>query len=275
MEDKRMVSDALVSILVVSYNAERYIEKTLRSCLVQTYPNFEVLVLDNASTDGTVGIIKSINDSRTVLYEGKENVGPYAGLNFLLDRARGEYVAIQDHDDIWFPEKTAKQIDFLKNNDDSIACGTSTFCYFEGKGVLILNKKSLYTNFVDHTSLVFRNKGFRYDINHTLADEYFEKKTLLREGKICCLQEPLTVHRIKKCGGNLSSSRFNLSFKSVTDFFSVNSINAQSFLYLIDLLFRKFLPESIVWFVRKKITMRNATWISLEEFRKRFPEIVL
>ena len=265
----------LISILVVSYNAERYIEKTLRSCLAQTYPDFEVLVLDNASTDGTVGIINGINDSRIVLYEGKENVGPYAGLNFLLDCAKGEYVAIQDHDDIWFLEKIAKQAEFLRNNEDYIACGTNTFYYFERKGVLILNEKPVYADFVDHTSLVFRNKGFRYDINHTLADEFFEKKTLLKEGQIFCLQEPLTVHRIKKEGGNLSSSRFILSFKSVTDFFSVNSINAQSFPYLIDLLFRKFLPESIVWFVRKKITMRSARWISFEEFRKRFPEVVL
>ena len=127
----------------------------------------------------------------------------------------------------------------------------------------------------DHTSLVFRNKGFRYDVKHTLADEFFEKKTLLKEGKICCLQEPLTVHRIKKGGGNLSSSRFTLSLKSMADFFSVNAINVRSFFYLIDLFFGKFLSEGVVWLVRRKITLRNAEWISLEEFQKRFPEVVL
>ncbi len=270
-----MKKSNLVSVLIVSYNAERYIEKTLRSCLNQTYSSLEILVLDNASDDKTVEIIKSLNDPRITLFEGKKNVGPYAGLNFLLDRAGGEYVAIQDHDDIWLPEKIAKQIDFLQNNDDSIACGTSTFYYFESKEVLILNKKSPYPNFVDHTSLVFRNKGFRYDINHTLADELFEKKTLLKEGKIYCLQEPLTVHRIKKGGGNLSSSRFTFSFKSVTDFFSVNAISARNFLYLVDLLFGKLISEDVVWFVRRKITLRSAEWISLDQFQKHFPAVVL
>jgi len=269
------VKSNLVSVLIVSYNAERYIEKTLRSCLNQTYPDFEILVLDNNSSDRTVEIIKNLNDSRVTVFEGEKNVGPYAGLNFLLDRAEGEYIAIQDHDDIWLPEKIAKQVEFLKDNDDSIGCGTSTFYYFESKEVLILNKKSLYTDFVDHTSLVFRNKGFRYDVKHTLADEFFEKKTLLKEGKICCLQEPLTVHRIKKGGGNLSSSRFTLSLKSMADFFSVNAINVRSFFYLIDLFFGKFLSEGVVWLVRRKITLRNAEWISLEEFQKRFPEVVL
>jgi glycosyltransferase involved in cell wall biosynthesis len=265
----------LVSIIVVSYNAEKYIEKTLRSCLAQTYPSFEILVLDNASDDKTVEVIKNMTDSRITVFEGRENVGPYAGLNFILGRAEGEYIAVQDHDDIWFPEKIAKQVEFLKNNDDSVACGTNTLYYFEKKEVLILNKKSLYTNFVDHTSLVFRNMGFRYDINHTLADEFFEKRVLLKEGRLFCIQEPLTVHRIKKGGGNLSSSRFTLSSKSMMDFFSVNSISARSFLYLIDLLFGKFLSEGVVWFVRRKITMRNAKWISLEKFQEHFPEVIL
>lgn len=265
----------LVSILVVSYNAEKYIEKTLRSCLAQTYPDFEILVLDNASRDRTVEIITNLNDSRITLFEGKENIGPYAGLNFLLGKANGEYIAIQDHDDVWLPKKLTKQVEFLENNQEFIACGTSTFYYFEKRKTLILNTKPEVADFVDHTSLVFRNKGFRYDPGHTLADEFFEKKTLSKFGKIGCIQNPLTVHRIKGDGTNLSSSRFSLSRKHFRDFFSVNTISFTSFLYLFDLVLRELFPENMLWFLRKKITLRNAEWTPLETFQKQFPETSL
>lgn len=263
------------SILIVSYNAEKYIEKTLRSCLMQTYPDFEILVLDNASGDLTVEIIKNMNDSRITLFEGKENIGPYAGLNFLINKANGEYIAIQDHDDIWLPDKLTKQIKFLEDNQEFIGCGTNTFYYFEKRKIFILNTKPEVTDFVDHTSLVFRNRGSRYDSEHTLADEFFEKKTLSKLGKIWCIQNPLTIHRIKGDGTNLSSSRFSLSRRHIRDFFSVNVISLASFLYLFDLMSRKFFPENILWFFRKKITLRNARWISLETFQKQFPGISL
>lgn len=264
-----------VSILVVSYNAEQYIEKTLKSCLDQTYVDFEILILDNASNDKTTEIIKNLNDSRITLFEGRENIGPYAGLNFLLDRAQGEYVAIQDHDDIWYPEKITKQVTFLEENKTCIACGTWMFFYFESKEVLILNKKPEDTDFVDHTTLFFRNRGFRYKPEHVLADEYFEKKILARNGKIVCLQEPLVVHRIKKEGGNLSSSRFSISHKNIRDFFSANGMNVQSFKYLFYLITFRFLSEKSLWWLRKNITLRNAQWMSLEKFQKQFPEILL
>jgi glycosyltransferase involved in cell wall biosynthesis len=269
------MKQGVVSILVVSYNAEKYIEKTLRSCLVQTYPDFEILVLDNASNDRTVELIRNLNDSRIILFEGRDNIGPYAGLNFLLDKANGEYIAIQDHDDIWLPEKLGKQIEFLKNNPEFIACGTNTFYYFEKRKILILNEKPEVADFVDHTSLVFRNKEFRYDSEHTLADEFFEKKTLSKAGKIGCDKNPLTIHRIKGDGTNLSSSRFSLSRKHLRDFFSVNAISFASFLYLFDLMSREFFPEKLLWFLRKKITLRNAKWTPLETFQKQFPETSL
>lgn len=265
----------LVSILVVSYNAEKYIEKTLQSCLAQTYLNFEILILDNASIDQTVEIIKSLNDSRITIFEGKENIGPYAGINFLLNQSKGEYIAIQDHDDVWFPEKIVKQVEFLKKNTECIACGSWTYFFFESRDVLILNKKPAYTDFVDHTTLVFRNEGFRYDLNHVLADEYFEKRILSISGKIHCFQGPLVVHRLKKGGGNLSSSRFTFTAGNIYDFFATNRMALQSIQYLAYLFVVQFLPERAVWWIRKNITLRNAEWISVEEFQKRFSEISL
>ena len=266
-----------VSVLIVSYNAERYIEKTLDSCLRQTYKDLEVLLLDNDSKDGTFEIAKTmcLRDSRLKIFRSNENIGPYAGLNVLLSKAGGEYVAIQDHDDVWLSEKVSKQVEFLKNNNNYIACGTNTFYFYEKEEVLILNKKSEITDFVDHTSLLFRNNGFRYNIMHSLPDEFLEKKSLSEKGDIFCLQEGLTIHRIKSDGTNLSANRFSFTPKYIQDFFSVNRIDFFSFLYLFDQISRKFFPEKVLWFIRKKITQRNNHWVSLGEFLRENKKVVL
>ncbi len=261
-----------ISILVVSYNAEKYIEKTVKSCLYQTYNNIEVLLLDNNSQDKTVEIVKKIalQDNRLKVFESKKNLGPYKGLNFLLEKAGSEYIAIQDHDDIWFPEKIEKQVKFLERNKDFIACGTNTWYYYEDKEILILNKKSFITNFVDHTSLMFRNKNFRYNKRYLLADEYFEKIILAKKGKIGCIQKGLTVHRIKKNGTNLSNSRFKISIKNVKDFFEINGLNKNSLSYLTYLFLSKFLSNNIMWFIRKNITQKNNKWINLDTFISKY-----
>jgi teichuronic acid biosynthesis glycosyltransferase TuaG len=129
----------LVSILIVSYNAEDYIEKTVMSCLNQTYLGIEILLLDNVSTDQKVAIVRELDHPRISIFEGAVNIGPYAGLNFLLDRSKGEYVAIQDHDDVWFPEKIDAQRKFMEKNPEYVACGTRTYDYYENQEVFVLS----------------------------------------------------------------------------------------------------------------------------------------
>jgi glycosyltransferase involved in cell wall biosynthesis len=263
----------LVSILVITYNAEKFIHKTIQSCLNQSYDNFEILILDNKSQDKTVDVIKKIHDNRIKLFRSKTNLGPYGGLNFLLNKASGEYIAIQDHDDIWLSKKMEKQIKFLKNNREFIACGTATWYYFEKKKLLILNEKPKVTDFVDHTSLLFRNKGFRYKENFILADEHFEKKILSQEGKIACLTEGLTVHRLKENGSNLSENRFRISFVFLREFFYLNGFNKNSLMYLSSMFVGKFLPAKIIWFIRLKVTQKNHLKLSLNTFQKKYPSV--
>lgn len=264
-----------VSILLVSYNAKEYIEKTIKSCLDQSYKNIEVLLLDNNSQDETVFLAQKIaqKDSRLKVFSSQKNLGPYHGLNFLLEKAQGQYIAIQDHDDIWLVEKIAKQITFLQNNKEYIACGTLTEYYFESRELFICPKKNLDTDFVDHTSLVFRNNGFRYVGGHILADEHFERKILTKEGKIACLQESLNIHRIKRGGGNLSSSRMSLKKKVLLDYFSVHGYSMQSLLYLLVTLLTPYMSDRILWWIRKNITLKKARWTDAEVFQREYPAV--
>lgn len=267
-----MNKEKLVSILIATYNSEKFIEKTLRSCLNQTYANIEILVLDNNSSDRTIGIIKSIKDDRITLFQNQENVGPYNGLNFLLKKACGRYIAIQDHDDIWFQEKIAKQVAFLETNRDFIGCGTNIFYYFEKRKILILKTFAKVENYVNHTSLMFRNKGFSYNTNVNLPEFYFEKNILSSQGKIGCIQESLTIHRIRDDNNNLSK-KSKLKGKENISYLKDSNFSLKSWFFIIYLAIRRFIPESLVWLIRRNITLRKCEWFSESEFRNKFPQI--
>lgn len=264
----------LVSILVVAYNAEKFILATVQSCLNQSYRNIELLILDNASNDKTVDLLRNVKDRRLKVFAKDTNLGPYVGLNFLLDQARGKYIAIQDHDDIWFPKKIEKQIGFMKNNKEFSACGTETFYFYEKRKVLLLDKCQGITDFVNHTSLFFPNKGYRYNPDYVLTDEHFEKKILRNDGDLLCIGEPLTIHRIRKDGNNLSHQRFAFTKKNLLDFFEINGFHLKTIIYIASFFLVKYFPERFVWFVIK-IAKRKAQKISQNDFLIKYPGIEL
>lgn len=267
--------EKLVSILIVSYNAENFVAKTIRSCLEQSYRNVELLILDNKSRDRTMDVISSFKDPRLHVYSSDHTFGPYDGLNYLIEHAAGDYIAIQDHDDVWFREKIETQVRFLNNNRDFVACGTNTYFFYEEKGVLVLIGNPFVADIVNHTSLVFRKDSFRYDTGYLLADEHFMRRVLGEAGKIACLQEPLCVHRIRADAKNLSSYRFSLTKKNIKDFFMINGLTIQSVIYFSYLLTHDAFPESLLWYIRKHLTLKNREWIGLSTFRNRYPKVLL
>lgn len=261
-------NNIMVSVLIVTYNAEKFIENTIKSCINQTYTNLEILILDNNSRDETVNILENIDDNRIKLYKNQANLGAYKRLNFLLDKAKGKYIAIQDHDDIWLPQKIKKQVTFLESHKTYIGCGTWTYFYYEARQCLVEITSPQKTEIVNHTSLMFQNGPYRYDLSFVLTDEHFQKKILSRHGTLGCIQEPLTVHRIRNDNKNLSITRFTVNKKNIVDFFYINGYNLSSFLYMVDLLVGRFFPHSIRWIIRRKILLRHYRWISKNEFKK-------
>lgn len=262
----------LVSILIVSFNAEAFIEKTLQSCLDQTYPHIEILLLDNCSTDQTVAKALSMQSDKITVIRSPHNVGPYDGLNLLLEKAKGTYIAIQDHDDIWLPEKIKKQVEFIETHPEYSGCGTATYYYFEELETLVLQRTSGDVGFVDHTSLLFRNQDIRYDSGNALSDVDFEKRVLSARGRLFCLPEALTVHRIRKDKGNLSSKRLKLTLGHMRDYFALYGwLNILDFM---NFTMSARLPKSVLWWIRRNITLRQAEWMSLEEFQKKYKTLL-
>ncbi len=108
--------EKLVSIIMPAYNCADYIAESIRSVQNQSYRNWELIVADDKSTDGTVNTVRSIaaSDNRIHLLETDVNLGPAAARNRAINTAQGDYIAFLDSDDIWFPDKLRRQIDFME-----------------------------------------------------------------------------------------------------------------------------------------------------------------
>jgi len=234
----------LVSVLICTYNAAEFIEGTIRSILQQTYPNFELLILDNDSRDNTAELVSSTadGDKRIRLIAYKTNLGAYPGLNYLLERAKGHYIAINDHDDIWHPEKLQRQIRFLEENKSYPGCGSAILNWYKNYDKCVYRKQPMEAKVAWHTSLVFRNHGYRYDISIPVAtDFHFIKNVLCAGGKhIHNLSEPLVLRRIFSNGSNLSSRWIKRN--RLTDIISLNIGIADK----ISLVNRYFMPNELV-----------------------------
>lgn len=232
-----------VSILVCSYNAGRYITSTIQSVLDQTYTDFELLILDNNSADETREYIRKFNDPRIVLFEGQENIGPYAGLNYLLERARGEYIAIQDHDDIWHPEKLMRQVDFLDTNSEYVGCACTMVMYYEADRKYFEYFLGDKTDYALHPSIVYRNRpNLRYDASIPyMTDAYFLKQTLCAGQKwIHNLRDPLALHIVKWAHGNYSYKWFQLNRANIRRIIQVHGYSFYSLMILGFEIQRKF-----------------------------------
>ena len=109
----------LVSIIMPCYNAERYVAQSIESVLAQTYQNWELLITDDCSTDKSVEIISkySKNDERINVMVPDEHQGIARTRNMSISRARGRFVAFLDSDDIWYPEKLERQVNYMLEND--------------------------------------------------------------------------------------------------------------------------------------------------------------
>src|SRR5690554_2346492 len=110
-----------VSVLIPAFNRAEFIKETVNSVLNQEYPNVELIVVDDGSTDGTFEILSEYAGQgklKLLTHPGRENKGQSAALNLALDAASGEFVAILDSDDLFLPGKLSAQVEYLHNHPD-------------------------------------------------------------------------------------------------------------------------------------------------------------
>lgn len=137
-----MAERPLVSVVIPFYNAENTIQETLQSVLNQTYPNIEIILVNDGSTDGAVKIIEHLRHSHeTITVITQDNAGVAAARNTGIAASKGEYIAPIDADDLWHPMRVEMHVDALEQTSPSVAVAYSPAYILDEKGYIIHKPK--------------------------------------------------------------------------------------------------------------------------------------
>lgn len=180
------MSKSKISVVMSIFNQENFLKESIESILNQTYRDFEFLILDDASTDKSLKIIKTFKDKRIKVFQNRERQGLAKRLNFLIRQTKGEYIARMDGDDISSVNRLKEQIEFLDKHA-RIALVGSWVKIIDDKGKAIgefkhpikyedIKKAILSYNPFMHSSVMFRKNVFEkiggYDENLFYSQDY-------------------------------------------------------------------------------------------------------
>ena len=201
-----MSVNPLISVVLPVYNVENYIKECMDSILNQTFQDFEILVIDDCSTDNTINLIESYNDSRIIIKKKPVNKGLIDSLNIGFKLAKGKYIARMDGDDISNLNRFQKQKDILENNQNIDVCG----CWFQefGKREMVMKHKEKHEEIVAEmllscsmsmaSVLINRKaiKDYNFDENKRHVEDYDFWSRVAWSVKFYNIQEVLYRYRI-------------------------------------------------------------------------------
>ena len=113
-----------VSVLMTIYNAEPYLKEAIDSILTQKFSDWELIAVDNGSTDQSTEILSTYDDPRVRVFTLPENIGRTPALRYAFEQTRGEYIAVLDADDVALPERLERQVEFLDNHPEVVFVGS-------------------------------------------------------------------------------------------------------------------------------------------------------
>lgn len=214
-----MIQSKKVSVIIPNYNYARYVGQAIDSVLQQSYRNFEVIVVNNGSTDNSIEILQTFGDKIRVI--DQPNLGQSGARNSGLSESRGEYIAFLDADDLWEPTKLEKQIRLMSQYTQLVYCGIAQFgekaigapkvqmpkyngrCmqfFLEQPGVSIVisgESTALFSR-----DLLNKVGGFDMELNSTAGWDFFRRCSSNTEFDF--VNEPLVNYRLH--GHNMSNS---------------------------------------------------------------------
>ncbi len=235
-----------VSIILPAYNGEKWIERAIRSALSQSLTNFEFLIIDDGSEDGTETVVMKLagTDPRIKYSKNKHNLGVQKTRNIALGMARGKYIAEIDQDDEWTDKhKLYRQVQFLKKNSEYVLVGTGAVILDEREREIArylmpmtdieIRKKILRMNCFIHSSVVYRADAVKKVGGYTvekMSEDHDLWLRLGRVGKFTNFPEYLVRYRFSKHGYNSQNKivrlRQNLLFVEEHKDFYPNHVRA-------------------------------------------------
>ena len=215
----------LITVIMAAYNAEKTIEQAIDSVLSQTYPQFELIVVDDASKDQTIEIVEELaeRDNRIRLIANEENRGVSYTRKRGLDEANGLWIAILDSDDVWMPEKLEKQVQHQKETGADIIYTGSKFMDALGKPIdrqfyvpdTISYRQLLKQNVISNSSALVRKQLYEkyYAAGDNMHEDFATWLLILKSGGFARgINEPFLIYRLSplsKSGNKIKSAKMN------------------------------------------------------------------
>ena len=216
-----MEESPLVSVIMPAYNSADFIAEAIQSVLNQTYFNWELLIIDDASIDSTVQIIKKYvsTDSRIQLFQNKTNSGTGISRNIGIKAAQGSFISFLDSDDLWLPEKLEIQLEFMKNHNLDMTYSSYYLINESGKELfkkiealpILSYKRLLKSNYVGNLTGIYRVKKLGKIYSPTLRkrQDWALWLTILKEVESTKgILEPLAKYRIRE--NSISNNKTSL-----------------------------------------------------------------
>lgn len=221
--------DGLVSVIMPSWNTSNFIAESIQSVIDQTYENWELIIVDDCSTDNTDEVVAGFTDKRIRYFKNEKNSGAALSRNRALREARGEWIAFLDSDDIWSPEKLEHQINFMNKHGYTLSYTEYEKIDEESKPLQIyvsgpekINKRKMYNyDYIGQLTMMYSAKKFGLiqikDIKKN--NDYAIRLQLYKNSDTCAylLKENLAKYRVRKV--SISHDKFRRKFKSHYDLF--------------------------------------------------------
>lgn len=214
------MSNPLVSIIMPAYNAEKYIYESINSVVEQTFKNWELIVVDDRSCDGTRDILEefSLKDSRIKPIFKESNGGkPSIAKNCAYDVISGDFIAFLDSDDLWMREKLEKQVKAIESSNYKL-CYTGGYLIDEDGNELgsflpkyengYIFKKMLFRYEINNQSVLIKKDVFRkFNENITIGEDYNLFMEIVFNHNVCNIKEKLIKYRVHNKSITRSSGR--------------------------------------------------------------------
>ncbi len=199
----------LVSILLAVYNGETYLKEAIDSLLAQSFKDFELIVVDDGSTDGTATILAAYTDTRLRVLTAEKNAGLIASLNWGVSVARGKYLARLDADDVAMPDRLENQVRYLDQHPEVALLGTGALLidsagkalyptYYQ-QSIAAIPTHLLFRNVFIHSSIMVKTevlRRFPFDPTYYLAEDYIVWVQIAEMYQVVALQDAWVQHRI-------------------------------------------------------------------------------
>jgi glycosyltransferase involved in cell wall biosynthesis len=224
-----MSAPPCVSVVLPTYNRATIIGETVESILIQEFQDFELLVVSDGCTDDTEAVVGSYNDSRIRLVKQSNSGGPAAPRNAGIQNASGKYIAFCDDDDLWMPQKLARQVAVLERDPEAALCFTNGVVFGDGGAYsrrALKNgfdddhfRRLLYGNFIANSSVLVRRDVLAavgpFNIDSALhgTEDYEMWLRVAYAYKLVSIDEPLFRYRVHR--GNLAGNRAKATLRGL------------------------------------------------------------